>query len=1362
MIRHYGFLKVILAISLCLVMLVFAGCREPSNTEPYFDATSKDIEEAEPTAAANTPVPRPITTSTSNDLAAETRLQASAREEPEPNAEANAPVPKPVATSTSSDSAVPTTIPAPTFTPVPTLAPATYSVQSGEAVLTRGGHGLIHATFPVTLTNVGERLDTMPLKVELAVGDDYPELISLVDPPAPGQTLSLDVANAFPPGYHSVRLIAGASEVLVDVDARAADITLEALGHSITGDGLVALEVLVTNQGNQTARAVVISAHRQSDTAVPWGEAVVDALDHGQSSKVLVVAEIPAGSYAIALSAVTDSLEAFQDNNYAEMTVEVDYAQLSVRIDSVRHVGYHQNGDGVVEMALIVANNGAAASRELIARVFCADGSCSGSIPLESIGSGEAAKELFTAVIPAGVTNVRVFIDDVDNGQSQDGRPGTEVTVRLPERATVSSSRDRETVTMAGYWSDGTANIEVTPSQHRGRTQGIIANCIQESKPANACDQQALVWPSGSAGPTVQTRVIRLPMGETYTMEFDYGDARTKRVQLEIPERILGVEREVWECFSDTSNAGTDWWGLGIGCAGWSRETIAKWDQDKPVRVWAYPSGSPTYIRMLKEVLDDLSPIVNLQFQWVSTESEADFVAYVGLYRSEAQDVGVGCGGSVAGCVSYAVGKDGMIRSGRLIALGRDTNERKIKSLILHEILHVLTSVSHRQRDTTSVMSYYSVVDQSVLHYMDEALFRLYSHPLVKPGMGIDRVRQLIVFRDELLDQPAPTPLTPAQMLGRAYANLLTAGSARYTITWNRYSYWPNYEVANYQFERPRWTHVNDGSNHYYMIDQWDYEMWRQVSGNWRLVNWSGPAHGVPADVQMYSLLSPHFVLTLILEELDRVEVKVLGRSGGEVTIEAKFDPGAPPGGGIYAYSSAEVVVVLDEHSYEVREYSFKGPGLRDFHAHDGRYGIEFVLPGAVMEVSSNISSCRPEVLGLLSKTARRIGRLPGSCGFDAERNLRRHHFSLDRLTDVDVVMRMISENLDAYGDGSLVALRLLKDEEILESTGLFQIPGELRLGNVQLTAGDYIVELEAFDPGMRLEYEVEINSPQWPKAVLDSSDTIVRDWQVATEGRVQSIGSGAGYICSLNIQGKPSCWGSNTNRQTTAPEEQRFTIISTGWVHACGLREDGSPACWGNNYSGEASPPADARFVAIDTGWGHTCGVTVGGHILCWGSNEHGQSIPPTGKNFTEISAGWNYACALQNGGVPVCWGEDTHGRLAPPITAGLRNISIGAGGEHACGLRADGTAACWGNNGHGQSSPPLNERFTTISSGSLHTCALKMDGVPVCWGYDEDGRSSPSEGKIFVDISSSSGHIGHSCGVTQAGAIFCWGAKP
>ena len=46
----------------------------------------------------------------------------------------------------------------------------------------------------------------------------------------------------------------------LDVNARAADITIEALGYEITGNGFIALQVRVTNQGDLASGPVVISA----------------------------------------------------------------------------------------------------------------------------------------------------------------------------------------------------------------------------------------------------------------------------------------------------------------------------------------------------------------------------------------------------------------------------------------------------------------------------------------------------------------------------------------------------------------------------------------------------------------------------------------------------------------------------------------------------------------------------------------------------------------------------------------------------------------------------------------------------------------------------------------------------------------------------------------------------------------------------------------------------------------------------------------------------------------------------------------------------------------------------------------------
>ena len=1034
----------------------------------------------DPTPTAPTAAPTPTTLST---------------EAPEPGPTAastptalptETPAPAPTAAPTPTSAPTPAPIPTPTFAPNATPIPAKYSVESVDVEFTGGGQGLVQTSFSVTVRNVGELPGAEPVKLELAVDDDDSEPVSMMDPLAAGEASPFELSRGLAPGHHRATFIVADSEMSVDVHAQAADITLTALRSVITGDGAVALEVQATNQGDLIADSVALSAvwvPRADDAAAADGSsgsteaaAVIERLNPGESRIVGLPVEIPTGSYAFTLRAETESIEAFQDNNSAETTVEVDYVELVVSVESARHAGYEQDGDGIVEMDFSVANEGVAESGELTVGIMCSDGGCFQSLTLDSLQAGDSMDAKVRVAMPLGASEALVFAGGLDEGYRWgEGNVG-KVAVNVVERATVRPAQDAETVVVGGYWSDGTANVEATPSLGRANNQGVTVTCSQVRETVSACREQTLVWPADGPGPFAETLIMRLPMGESYALEFDYGGNK-RIVEVEAPERILGVERDVWECFSDTSNVGTNWWGLGIGCAGWSLHTVTKWDQSAPVTVWANPAGDPRYIRILKEILEELSPIVNIQFHWVATESEADFVAHVGLYSSEARDFGVGCGGGGIGCAGFAAGGDGVIRSGSLVALGKHPEERAIRELILHEALHVLMPLPHRQRDSTSVMSYYPVADQTVIDHMDEALFRLYSDPLVKPGMTMDQVREVVALRDKLLDRPAPASLTPLQMLQEAHARLQDAGSVRYTISWGQDSYWPDYEVANYQFERPRWTHVNDGSNHYYMIDYWEREMWRQVSGDWKQVEWDNPVQTVPADVSRYSSLSPHYALLLILEDYNRVEVEILGHSDGNVTLKAQFDPGVAPGGGIYTYSSAEVVIVLDEESYEIREYSFKSPRSDDFHAENGRYGIEIEFPEAVIENSENLSSCRSETLGLLFGTVTLNGRLPGSCGPNPKRNLRQHHFSLDRLTGVNITMKMISENAAAFSDGSLVALRLLEGEEMLAGNGLFESPGKLRLDNVQLPAGDYTIELEAFDPRMQLEYELEVST---------------------------------------------------------------------------------------------------------------------------------------------------------------------------------------------------------------------------------------------------------------------------------------------
>ncbi len=276
--------------------------------------------------------------------------------------------------------------------------------------------------------------------------------------------------------------------------------------------------------------------------------------------------------------------------------------------------------------------------------------------------------------------------------------------------------------------------------------------------------------------------------------------------------------------------------------------------------------------------------------------------------------------------------------------------------------------------------------------------------------------------------------------------------------------------------------------------------------------------------------------------------------------------------------------------------------------------------------------------------------------------------------------------------------------------------------------------------------------------------------------GSFTLVSAGDDYTCGVKADGSVECWGDDGYGQATPPEGA-FASVSAGRLHTCGVKTDGSVECWGVDAQGQATPP-EGTFTSVSAGAYHTCGVRTDGSVECWGSNEDwrgsfaGQAKPPEGS-FVSVSAGSEHTCAVETGGDIVCWGSNENildeliGQATPPAGS---FASVSAGAYHTCGVRTDGSVECWGDDSHGKTRVPGQPEpdpytarsgegvgpFTSVSAGTHHTCGVTTAGAVECWGDNRNGEATPPDG-IFASVSAGASHT---CGLKTNGLVECWGA--
>ena len=270
---------------------------------------------------------------------------------------------------------------------------------------------------------------------------------------------------------------------------------------------------------------------------------------------------------------------------------------------------------------------------------------------------------------------------------------------------------------------------------------------------------------------------------------------------------------------------------------------------------------------------------------------------------------------------------------------------------------------------------------------------------------------------------------------------------------------------------------------------------------------------------------------------------------------------------------------------------------------------------------------------------------------------------------------------------------------------------------------------------------------------------TIIADGNLdTTQLRIEQLVVGGKFTCILarvrfgfiNRVRRLRCWGqhdvySNTTgvsfdstAATAVPISPHTNDQTVDYVEAAGGGEFvcARPTslylsfriiCMGMNFQGELG------YGPLDySGWNPVYQYSDGFKLPVGYSDTSGDAIGPI--PLSGIATGRDHTCAFDAIGV-VCWGADSFNGHGYPVRADVpvTLVSLTAGGDHTCGLTAAGAAWCWGSNSNGQ--------LANGTIGGTNTTAAPVDG-----------------GLTFVALSAGGAYT---CGVTNAGAIYCWGAN-
>ena len=233
----------------------------------------------------------------------------------------------------------------------------------------------------------------------------------------------------------------------------------------------MAFEAHVTNAGNIPAENVALSA---AWTALPGDvgvsgsaerAAVIERIAPGAGQTAAFSLPIRTGAYNLTLSAQTSTPETAIGDNVVEAAVEVDYVDLALTFQGARVTSYEHDGDGVMEVEWRMENRGVAPSGALEIGVVCGEAAppCGAAIEVASIPPAGAADTTLTLALPQGETLVTAYAGALEYGYRWGERNTYSAPILVPAAPPVAFALDAA-ADVLGYWSDGTADVELALS----------------------------------------------------------------------------------------------------------------------------------------------------------------------------------------------------------------------------------------------------------------------------------------------------------------------------------------------------------------------------------------------------------------------------------------------------------------------------------------------------------------------------------------------------------------------------------------------------------------------------------------------------------------------------------------------------------------------------------------------------------------------------------------------------------------------------------------------------------------------------------------------------------------------------------